>query len=148
MDLTCSYPCQYYSYEKYWCKWNNTGCPELPAQQPGLQGPGASCNASTRTVVLSFQPLTEEDEGWYWCGVKRNGAFGETIAVRLAVSAGELRGSAGELRAGFTCSPLCPGRALRRSPSPLGCSSSKQKRCHLAALIRAVLPSAFSFAPF
>ncbi|NWZ41179.1 PIGR protein, partial [Brachypodius atriceps] len=88
VDLTCSYPCQYYSYEKYWCKWNNTGCPELPAQQPGLQGPGASCNASTRTVVLSFQPLSEEDEGWYWCGVKRNGAFGETIAVRLAVSAG------------------------------------------------------------
>ncbi|NXR73979.1 PIGR protein, partial [Pycnonotus jocosus] len=88
VDLTCSYPCQYYSYEKYWCKWNTSGCPELPAQQPGLQGPGASCNASTRTVVLSFEPLTEEYEGWYWCGVKRNGAYGETIAVHLAVSAG------------------------------------------------------------
>ncbi|NWW33342.1 PIGR protein, partial [Panurus biarmicus] len=86
VDLTCSYPCQYYSYEKYWCKWNYTGCSTL--QEQGLPGPAASCNASTRTAVLSFDPLTEEDEGWYWCGVKRNGAFGETMAVELRVSAG------------------------------------------------------------
>ncbi|XP_039941658.1 polymeric immunoglobulin receptor-like [Hirundo rustica] len=88
VDLTCSYPCQYYSYQKYWCKWNNTGCPALPAQQQGLPGPAASCNASSREMVLSFDPLTEQDQGWYWCGVKRNGAFGETLAVRLRVSAG------------------------------------------------------------
>ncbi|NXK68870.1 PIGR protein, partial [Sylvietta virens] len=88
VDLACSYPCQYYSYEKYWCKWNYSGCPELPARDQGLPGPGASCNTSTRTVVLSFDPLREEDEGWYWCGVKRNGAFGETMAVKLRVSAG------------------------------------------------------------
>ncbi|NXQ29057.1 PIGR protein, partial [Alaudala cheleensis] len=97
VDLTCSYPCQYYSYEKYWCKWNNTGCLMLPEQEQGLQGPAASCNASTRTAVLSFDPVTEEDEGWYWCGVKRKDVFGEAMAVELRVSAGELRGSAGEL---------------------------------------------------
>ncbi|XP_066059845.1 polymeric immunoglobulin receptor-like [Chamaea fasciata] len=88
VDLTCSYPCQYYSYEKYWCKWNYTGCPVLPGQQQGVPGPAASCNASSRTVQLSFDPLTEDDEGWYWCGVKRNGAFGETMAVQLLVSSG------------------------------------------------------------
>ncbi|XP_058712101.1 polymeric immunoglobulin receptor-like [Poecile atricapillus] len=88
VDLTCSYPCKYYSYEKYWCKWNSTGCSMLPALDQGLPGPGATCNASTRTVVLSFDPLAEEDEGWYWCGVKRNGAFGETMAVELRVSTG------------------------------------------------------------
>ncbi|NXY38341.1 PIGR protein, partial [Pomatorhinus ruficollis] len=88
VDLTCSYPCQYYSYEKYWCKWSHTGCSMLPGQQQGLPGPAASCNTSNRTLVLSFDPLSEDDEGWYWCGVKRNGAFGETMAVQLVVSAG------------------------------------------------------------
>ncbi|NWT60970.1 PIGR protein, partial [Erythrocercus mccallii] len=88
VDLTCSYPCQYYSYEKYWCRWNSSGCPALPASEQGLPGPAASCNTSSRTVLLSFDPLTEEDEGWYWCGVKRDGAFGETMAVQLRVSAG------------------------------------------------------------
>ncbi|NXB65560.1 PIGR protein, partial [Struthidea cinerea] len=89
LDLTCSYPCKYYSYEKYWCKWNYTGCPVLPARDQRLPGPGATCNTSTRTVVLSFDPVTEEDEGWYWCGVKRNGLFGEAMAVQLRVAAGD-----------------------------------------------------------
>lgn len=105
VDLTCSYPCQYYSYEKYWCRWNFTGCSMLPGQQQGVPGPAASCSTSNRTVVLSFDPLTEDDEGWYWCGVKRNGAFGETMAVQLVVSAGEL----GQ---GWSRWSLCPPRAL------------------------------------
>ncbi|NXT06566.1 PIGR protein, partial [Prunella fulvescens] len=88
VNLTCCYPCKYYSYEKYWCKWNNTGCAMLPVQQQGLPQPGDTCNASSRTMVLSLDPLTEEDKGWYWCGVKHNGVFGETMAVELAVSAG------------------------------------------------------------
>ncbi|NXT71787.1 PIGR protein, partial [Chaetops frenatus] len=88
LDLTCSYPCKYYSFQKFWCKWNNTGCSVLPGQDQGLPGPGASCNTANKTVVLSFDPLTQEDEGWYWCGVKRNGVFGETMAVELRVSAG------------------------------------------------------------
>ncbi|NXY54171.1 PIGR protein, partial [Callaeas wilsoni] len=87
VNLTCSYPCKYYSYEKYWCKWNYTGCHVLPAQDQGLPAPGATCDAAARTVVLSFDPLTKEDEGWYWCGVKRNGLFGETMAVKLQVAA-------------------------------------------------------------
>ncbi|NXQ61996.1 PIGR protein, partial [Anthoscopus minutus] len=89
VDLTCSYPCKFYSYDKYWCKWSHSGCPALPAREQGLPGPAASCNSSSRTAVLSFEPLTEEDEGWYWCGVKRNGAFGETMAVELRVSTGK-----------------------------------------------------------
>ncbi|KAM4885334.1 polymeric immunoglobulin receptor-like [Sylvia borin] len=89
VDLSCSYPCQYYSYEKYWCKWNSTGCSMLPGQQQGVPGPAASCNTSARTMLLTFDPLTEDDEGWYWCGVKRNGAFGETMAVQLLLSSGD-----------------------------------------------------------
>ncbi|NXD97149.1 PIGR protein, partial [Chaetorhynchus papuensis] len=88
VNLTCCYPCQYYSYEKYWCKWNYTGCSVLPVHDQGLPEPGDNCNASIRTVVLSFDPVKEEDEGWYWCGVKRNGLFGEAMAVQLRVAAG------------------------------------------------------------
>ncbi|NXH80696.1 PIGR protein, partial [Edolisoma coerulescens] len=88
VDLSCSYPCKYYSYEKYWCKWNYTGCPVQPAQEQSPPGPGASCNTSARTAVLSLEPVTEEDEGWYWCGVRRGGLFGETMAVQLRVAAG------------------------------------------------------------
>ncbi|XP_068029261.1 polymeric immunoglobulin receptor [Anomalospiza imberbis] len=88
VNLTCCYPCTYTSYQKYWCKWNDTGCAMLPAQQQGLPEPGDTCDPSTRTVVLSLGPLTEEDEGWYWCGLKRNGVFGESMAVELRVSAG------------------------------------------------------------
>ncbi|NXS25628.1 PIGR protein, partial [Pomatostomus ruficeps] len=86
VDLLCSYPCQYYSYEKYWCRWNYTGCAMVPAQDQGL--PGVTCSKANRTVVLSLGAVTEDDDGWYWCGVKRNGVFGETMAVRLQVAAG------------------------------------------------------------
>ncbi|NXO09231.1 PIGR protein, partial [Oriolus oriolus] len=88
VDLTCSYPCKYYSYEKYWCRWSETGCAVVPARDQSASGPGATCNTSNRTLVLSFDPVTEEDEGWYWCGVKRNGLLGETMAVQLRVAAG------------------------------------------------------------
>uniref|UniRef100_A0A8C5JQD5 Ig-like domain-containing protein n=1 Tax=Junco hyemalis TaxID=40217 RepID=A0A8C5JQD5_JUNHY len=92
VNLTCCYPCKYYSYEKYWCRWSNTGCAMLPVQQQqGLPQPGDACEPNARTVVLSLDPVTEEDKGWYWCGVKRNGVFGETMAVELRVSGGELR---------------------------------------------------------
>uniref|UniRef100_A0A8C3MQC9 Polymeric immunoglobulin receptor n=1 Tax=Geospiza parvula TaxID=87175 RepID=A0A8C3MQC9_GEOPR len=106
VNLTCCYPCKYYTYEKYWCRWNNTGCAMLPALQQGLSQPGDACDPNARTVVLSLDPVAEEDEGWYWCGVKRNGVFGETMAVELRVSAGELRAGlavpAGPCPAGFS----------------------------------------------
>ncbi|NXI87613.1 PIGR protein, partial [Rhipidura dahli] len=88
VNLTCSYPCKYYSYEKYWCKWSYSGCSPLPAHGEGLPGPGDNCSTSIRTVVLSFDAVKEEDEGWYWCGVKRKGIFGEAVAVQLRVAAG------------------------------------------------------------
>ncbi|NWU83702.1 PIGR protein, partial [Onychorhynchus coronatus] len=88
VDLTCSYPCAYYSYEKYWCKWSSSGCSMMPASDLGQPGPEATCSTSNRTIILSFDSVTEEDAGWYWCGVKRNGLFGETMAVKLSVTAG------------------------------------------------------------
>ncbi|NXQ94220.1 PIGR protein, partial [Sagittarius serpentarius] len=88
VNLTCSYPCKYYSYQKYWCKWSSTSCVPMPAsdqRQPGLD---VTCDTDNKTVILSFDSVAETDQGWYWCGVKRDGQFGETMAVYLSVTGG------------------------------------------------------------
>ncbi|XP_074781726.1 polymeric immunoglobulin receptor [Athene noctua] len=88
VDLACYYPCKYYSYQKYWCKWNNTGCSVLPASDQRQPGPGVTCDRDNKTVILSFDPVEKTNEGWYWCGVQRNGVYGETMAVHLSVTGG------------------------------------------------------------
>ncbi|KFQ76976.1 Polymeric immunoglobulin receptor, partial [Phaethon lepturus] len=88
VDLTCSYPCKYYSYQKYWCRWSSTSCTPMPASDQRQPGPGVACDADNKTVILSFDSVTKEDQGWYWCGVKRDGLFGETMAVYLRVTEG------------------------------------------------------------
>ncbi|NWV04613.1 PIGR protein, partial [Ptilonorhynchus violaceus] len=88
VNLTCNYWCNYYSYEKYWCRWNTTGCYTVPARDHGQLGPGATCYTSNKEIVLGIDPVTEEDEGWYWCGVKRNDVFGEVMVVKLQVIEG------------------------------------------------------------
>ncbi|XP_054251813.1 polymeric immunoglobulin receptor-like [Indicator indicator] len=86
VDLTCSYPCKYYSYQKYWCRWNSTSCIPMPASDQRHPGPDVSCDRDNRTVTLSFDSVTKADQGWYWCGVTRNGRLGETMAVYLSVT--------------------------------------------------------------
>ncbi|NXA24710.1 PIGR protein, partial [Ibidorhyncha struthersii] len=104
VDLTCSYPCKYYSYQKYWCKWSSTSCTPMPAsdqrQMSSDQGPDVTCDTDNKTVILSFDSVAKTDQGWYWCGVKRNGTFGETMAVYLQVTGGEAqrKGRQGTLR--------------------------------------------------
>ncbi|NXF84269.1 PIGR protein, partial [Sclerurus mexicanus] len=90
VTLTCFYTCSYYSFEKYWCKWSTSGCSMMPASDQRQLGPEATCNTDNRTVLLSFDSVTKEDEGWYWCGVKDNGVFGETMAVKLSVTTGSV----------------------------------------------------------
>ncbi|NXW90753.1 PIGR protein, partial [Alopecoenas beccarii] len=92
LDLTCSYPCKYYSYQKYWCKWGGSSCTPMPAADQRQPGPDVTCDTDNKTVVLSFDSVAKTDQGWYWCGVKRNGLFGETMAVYLEVTEGELQG--------------------------------------------------------
>ncbi|XP_050767474.1 polymeric immunoglobulin receptor [Gymnogyps californianus] len=88
VDLTCSYPCKYYSYQKYWCKWSSTSCTPMLASDQRQPGPGVSCDTDNKTVILSFDSVAKTDQGWYWCGVKHNGLFGETMAVYLQVTGG------------------------------------------------------------
>ena len=100
VDLTCSYPCKYYSYQKYWCKWSSTSCTPMLASDQRQPGPGVTCDTDNKTVILSFDSVAKTDQGWYWCGVKRNGLFGETMAVYLQVTGGELQGQGGQ---GLSC---------------------------------------------
>ncbi|NXF30115.1 PIGR protein, partial [Nyctibius bracteatus] len=88
VDLTCAYPCKYYSYQKYWCKWSGTSCTPMPASDQRQPGPDVTCDTDNKTVILSFDSVAKTDQGWYWCGVKRNGLFGETMAVYLQVTGG------------------------------------------------------------
>ncbi|NXR10112.1 PIGR protein, partial [Semnornis frantzii] len=88
VDLTCSYPCKYYSYQKYWCRWNSTSCTPVPASDQRQPGPDVTCDKDNRTVLLSFHSVTKADQGWYWCGVTQNGLLGETMAVYLTVTEG------------------------------------------------------------
>ncbi|NXW57511.1 PIGR protein, partial [Eurystomus gularis] len=89
VDLTCSYPCKYYSYEKYWCRWNNTGCTPVFASDQRYLRPDVTCDIANKTVILSIDSVTKADEGWYWCGVKHKGLFGEAMAVFLKVTEGK-----------------------------------------------------------
>ncbi|NWI17528.1 PIGR protein, partial [Crypturellus soui] len=93
--LACSYPCKYYSYEKYWCKWTPTGCTPMEASDQGHPEPNVACDTANKTILLNFDHVASTDQGWYWCGVKRNGVYGETRATYLWVSGGELGAKAG-----------------------------------------------------
>ncbi|NXF44610.1 PIGR protein, partial [Oceanites oceanicus] len=97
VDLTCSYPCKYYSYQKYWCKWNSPTCTPMPASDQRQPGPDVTCDTDNKTVILSFDSVTKADEGCYWCGVKHDGLFGETMAVNLWVTEGRSAGPSPEL---------------------------------------------------
>lgn len=85
LKLPCHFPCKYYSYEKYWCKWSNKDCKILPSQGEGPSDAFVNCDQNSQIVSLSLDPVSKEDEGWYWCGVKNGLRYGETMAVYVAV---------------------------------------------------------------
>ncbi|XP_029788988.1 polymeric immunoglobulin receptor [Suricata suricatta] len=83
--LPCHFPCKYYAQEKYWCKWSNKGCKTLPTQDDGPSQAFVNCDQKSQIISLTLNPVTKEDEGWYWCGVKDGHRYGETVAVYVAV---------------------------------------------------------------
>ncbi|XP_029086819.1 polymeric immunoglobulin receptor [Monodon monoceros] len=85
LKISCHFPCKFYSYEKYWCKWSNKGCRTLPSQDEGPSQAFVNCNQKSQIVSLNLNSVTSEDEGWYWCGVKEGHKYGETVAVYVAV---------------------------------------------------------------
>lgn len=109
LTLSCSYPCKYYSFQKYWCKWSNNGCQSLVSYDQNQTGRVVDCNQDNRTVVLKFDHVSQADQGWYWCGVSHNGHYGETMAVNVKVNGGELyyRLRKKKTRRAFLCSYKC-----------------------------------------
>ncbi|XP_054333704.1 polymeric immunoglobulin receptor [Pongo pygmaeus] len=93
LKVPCHFPCKFSSYEKYWCKWNNTGCQALPSQDKGPSKASVNCDENSRLVSLTLNPVTRADEGWYWCGVKQGHFYGETAAVYVAVEERKAAGS-------------------------------------------------------
>nr|XP_019608088.1 PREDICTED: polymeric immunoglobulin receptor [Rhinolophus sinicus]XP_019608089.1 PREDICTED: polymeric immunoglobulin receptor [Rhinolophus sinicus]XP_019608090.1 PREDICTED: polymeric immunoglobulin receptor [Rhinolophus sinicus] len=85
LQLPCHFPCKFASYEKYWCKWGNKSCKALPSQNEAPRQGSVSCDEKNQLINLTLNPVTKEDEGWYWCGVKDGLRFGETMAVHVAV---------------------------------------------------------------
>ncbi|KAL8179077.1 UNVERIFIED_CONTAM: hypothetical protein K2H54_059327 [Gekko kuhli] len=85
LSMTCSYPCKYYSYSKYWCKWKNTACDPLISYEQNQTGLVVNCDQDSRILSLNFDQVAPTDQGWYWCGVKHEGHYGETMAVYLRI---------------------------------------------------------------
>ncbi|XP_077013742.1 polymeric immunoglobulin receptor isoform X2 [Tamandua tetradactyla] len=85
LKLPCHFPCKFYSYEKYWCKWNNRGCQALPSQDEGPSQAFVNCNLNSQIISLTLNQVTKADEGWYWCGVKQGHRYEDTVAVYVAV---------------------------------------------------------------
>ncbi|XP_012872816.1 PREDICTED: polymeric immunoglobulin receptor [Dipodomys ordii] len=85
VTIPCHFPCKFYSYEKYWCKWSNRGCQALPSQEERPKAASVGCDQNSRLVNLTLNPVSKKDEGWYWCGVKQGHTYGDTAAVYVAV---------------------------------------------------------------
>ncbi|XP_039176007.1 polymeric immunoglobulin receptor-like [Crotalus tigris] len=85
LSISCSYPCKYSTYEKYWCKWKNTECKPLISSEQNQTGLVVSCDKDSGILSLNFDQVTPIDQGWYWCGIKRGQQYGETIALHLQV---------------------------------------------------------------
>lgn len=85
LKLPCNLPCKFVSYEKFWCKWNSKSCKALPSQDEGSGQASVNCNQDNQLLSLTLNSVTKEDEGWYWCGVKKDLQFRETVAVYVEV---------------------------------------------------------------
>ncbi|NWX88201.1 PIGR protein, partial [Nothoprocta pentlandii] len=118
-QLACSYPCKYYSYEKYWCKWTRNGCTPVEASDQSHAELNVDCDKDNKTILLNFDDVALTDQGWYWCGVKHKGIYGETKAVQLRVSGGELHGESGRGFHAANQTPLPPARREMLPPRPL-----------------------------
>uniref|UniRef100_A0A8C5MZW4 Polymeric immunoglobulin receptor n=1 Tax=Leptobrachium leishanense TaxID=445787 RepID=A0A8C5MZW4_9ANUR len=83
VTFPCFYPCKYYSYQKYWCRWSKHGCNPLTFEDGDNNGLSVTCDK--RELVLSIETVNKEHGGFYWCGVINAEKYGETMAVQLVV---------------------------------------------------------------
>lgn len=141
VTLSCKFPCKYYSYEKYWCKWSSQDCEALPTQEEDASDDVVNCRLISK--VLS---VNAGDNGWYWCGVKQDQNYGEALAVHVPLGATVEDTVKGE-SPGVEPAPQNPrGRALPKLPTAscpgaalrFGCRSLHESlfaKCHRTCFI-------------
>lgn len=81
VEITCHFPCKYFSSEKYWCKWNDHGCEDLPTKLSSSDDL-VKCN-NNLVLTLTLDSVSEADEGWYWCGAKDGHEYKEVAVVKV-----------------------------------------------------------------
>ncbi|XP_073523028.1 polymeric immunoglobulin receptor-like [Phyllobates terribilis] len=84
IKIPCSYPCRFNTDQKYWCKLSGINCKEVISHVNDDEN-SLSVSCETRELVLTIETISQKDSGWYWCGVKKDGKYGNTIAVRVIV---------------------------------------------------------------
>ncbi|KAK2900465.1 hypothetical protein Q8A67_008580 [Cirrhinus molitorella] len=94
VTVPCHYNPQYISHVKYWCQGRmREFCSSLartddPESAPKGKGRVTIADDPTQHVfIVSMRDLTEEDSGWYWCGVELGGMWvsDSTASVYISV---------------------------------------------------------------
>uniref|UniRef100_A0A672SLF7 Polymeric immunoglobulin receptor n=1 Tax=Sinocyclocheilus grahami TaxID=75366 RepID=A0A672SLF7_SINGR len=93
VTVPCHYNPQYISHVKYWCQGRmREFCTSLartddPDSAPNGKGMVTIADDPTQHVfTVSMRDLTEEDSGWYWCGVELGGMWVSDSAASLHIS--------------------------------------------------------------
>ncbi|KAF4117804.1 polymeric immunoglobulin receptor [Onychostoma macrolepis] len=93
VTVPCHYNPQYISHVKYWCQGRmREFCTSLartddPDSAPNGKGRVTIADDPTQHVfTVSMRNLTEEDSGWYWCGVELGGMWVSDSTASLYIS--------------------------------------------------------------
>uniref|UniRef100_A0A8C2AB02 Polymeric immunoglobulin receptor n=1 Tax=Cyprinus carpio TaxID=7962 RepID=A0A8C2AB02_CYPCA len=93
VTVPCHYNPQYTSHVKYWCQGRmREFCTSLartddPESPPNGKGRVTIADDPTQHVfTVSMRNLTEEDSGWYWCGVELGGMWVSDSTASLHIS--------------------------------------------------------------
>ncbi|XP_073704654.1 polymeric immunoglobulin receptor [Garra rufa] len=93
VTVPCHYNPQYISHVKYWCQGRmREFCTSLartddPESAPNGKGKVTIADDPTQHVFsVSMRDLTEEDSGWYWCGVELGGMWVSDSTASLYIS--------------------------------------------------------------
>ncbi|KAK1138223.1 polymeric immunoglobulin receptor-like [Acipenser oxyrinchus oxyrinchus] len=90
VTIQCRYGKDYKDNVKYWCKGQfRISCTTLISTDAPQTNDRISIsdNKTEGVFTVTMRQLREEDEGWYWCGIKRTG-YDEGISVYLTVNKG------------------------------------------------------------
>lgn len=72
VNISCSYPAGYESYDKYLCR---NGCDDVLVETPSAKKGrySISDDRQKRILTTTISDLSSKDRGQYWCGVTRTG---------------------------------------------------------------------------